>query len=500
MKYIKYLFLLFLLPGIVNANGYPLNNYYNVNNVSNNIKMLRDEVNYNINTNDTSLVLDLSNRNGVLDSDGFDFSLLDYFENNLNVIKYDGSNNNYIDGNGKVLFSIDFQTNKITLGDDLSLKDNIYVDIDDKIRDYFSNSIGYDLPANYKNIKLILVKDDYDDVRITSFKLLEQHGGAYIINPLSFSPITLNSDISFLKDGDYVKTEIIVSNPTNEEYLFDEVNNEYVSYTFEYDNEQKNIRPNGDTKVYLTIKYNNESGIVPDEVYNNGIKNDIGIMGVENEIIEGDDAINKVENPNTSSISLITLSIIIIVFGILIITLLFVSKKSKYAPLVLLLMLLIPSTLVHSEAKLKANYHSNVYIRKVDPNLLYINDFEYDIKHIFQEYCVNFGFVVDKDTYIYGKPVLHYTNNDYFEDGIAVRNKSLVTVWYFDDNNVQRGFKFIGHVNKDTTTGDSEVYIYGLEILPGTKLSYTDEQITNLFKNIDSECFIKIFLPHLQLE
>lgn len=495
MKYIKYLFLLFLLPGIVNANGYILNNYYNVNNV-NNIKMLRDEFDYNINTHDTSLVLDLSNRNGVLDFDGFEFSLLDYFESNLNVIKHDGLKGNYMDNNGKVLFNIDYQTNKFTLGDDLSLKDNIYVDIDDKIRDSFSNSIGYDLPANYKSFKLILVKDDYDDVRITSFKFLEQHGGAYIINPLSFSPTTLNSDISFLKDGDYVKTEIIVSNPTNQEYVFDEVNNEYVSYTFEYDNEQKNIRPNGDTKVYLTIKYNNESGVVPDEVYNNGIKNDIGIMGVENKIIEGDDAINKAENPNTSSTNLIALSIIIIVSGILIIILLFGSKNGKYAPLVLLLMLLIPSTLVHSEAKLKANYHSNVYIRKVDPNLLYINDYEYDIKYMFEDYCINHYF--ENNLNYYTKPELYYGKENYVENDVPVENTSIVKVWYYDNNGIERGFRFFGYVNKNTTTGDSEAYVYGLEPLPGTTLSFTDEQLSNLFMDLDSECFIELISREIE--
>ena len=173
-------------------------------------------------------------------------------------------------------------------------------------------------------------------VNIESINLIDKSETIIINSKPNINGMNLEFDLSFLNVGDYAKYEVVINNNSNKDYYIDNeskfTNSEYISYKYEFANNIDRIKPNSNTLMYITIKYNKK---VPSEKLVNGIYKEENAMRLDlTDVI--------ITNPNTY-INIIFLVIVLIT--LIVITIINITKKKKILLNVLLIgLLLIPIT------------------------------------------------------------------------------------------------------------------------------------------------------------
>ena len=140
------------------------------------------------------------------------------------------------------------------LQDDVSELDNITLPISDELKEMYESYLGFPLPENYKYIKIVFVKESPNDIFIKSMKEKETSKNGSMLSKTSRFNSTINTNVSLLKEGDYVTYEVVLHNKSNNDLNIDLSNivGEYIDYIVEYPNGKK-IKANGEQTIYLKV-------------------------------------------------------------------------------------------------------------------------------------------------------------------------------------------------------------------------------------------------------
>lgn len=140
------------------------------------------------------------------------------------------------------------------LQDDVSELDNITLPISDELKEMYESYLGFPLPENYKYIKIVFVKESPNDIFIKSMKEKETSKNGSMLSKTSRFNSTINTNVSLLKEGDYVTYEVVLHNKSNNDLNIDLSNivGEYTDYIVEYPNGKK-IKANGEQTIYLKV-------------------------------------------------------------------------------------------------------------------------------------------------------------------------------------------------------------------------------------------------------
>ena len=108
-------------------------------------------------------------------------------------------------------------------------------------------------------IILIKIPDVYaaGKVEIESIVLIEKSEDTKINSEPTINELNTSFDLGFKNVNDYAKYKIVVNNSTDEDYeISDKAENtsEYLSYEYEFENNNKVVKKNSKLIVFLTIK------------------------------------------------------------------------------------------------------------------------------------------------------------------------------------------------------------------------------------------------------
>ena len=225
------------------------------------------------------------------------------------------------------------------------------------------------------------------DVTIESIELIEKTDDTTIKEEPTIVDLKIKFNIQFKKEEDYAKYKLVIKNNTDKVLWFDErelVNDEdYVSYSINYLDTSKAIKPNSDNVVILTLKY---SKTVPSELFRSALYS----FNVTKPLVLSNE--RHILIPNT----LKTLSPIILILLISFITyggyLLYTNKKlSKNSIYLLLLSLLVIPFITKAEYRIEISADSNFSIyKKVARTCTFDGDVVANTKYIDGQYTYTY--------------------------------------------------------------------------------------------------------------
>ena len=203
-----------------------------------------------------------------------------------------------------------------------------------------------------------------DEVSIESYELVKNSVTTVELNKPKIDGLTISFDLSFVNKDDFAKYKIVVNNPTNIDY---EVNkdsdfnkSEYITYSYEFENNNNIVKANSKMTMYVTITY---SELVPVEKMKDGKFTENNKMAISLSTDTSSASMEeKEENPNTGNAYIIICSVALTVAAFSLI--LFVgTKKKKYITTCFLSLLLIPTTIFALE-KIQINVETKVTIEE----------------------------------------------------------------------------------------------------------------------------------------
>ena len=246
---------------------------------------------------------------------------------------------------------------------------------------------------------------------ISELELIDKVGEAKEKEKASFSNGKLNIDVELANPGDSLKYQIKIKNIADIQYIMNvntnELSNEYIKYTVEYENNSPIINPNQTKTIQLSIKMDKDIS-QKELMLNDGIYTDNKTINIS---LNNDNKIDN--NPNTINNIIIILSIILIT--ILLLSLLIKYKKARtILSILLIIYLLIPPQIIAIE-KIDITIESKVEINKQD---------FYTIKE-----SINNEYVYKQYPYVKGMTISEYIDTNYqneIEGGLKSINCSYI--------------------------------------------------------------------------
>ena len=201
---------------------------------------------------------------------------------------------------------------------------------------------------------------------ISKIEIIDKVGEAKEKEKASFSNGKLNIDVELANPGDSLKYQVSIKNTTNGQIIMNvntnELSNEFIKYTVEYENNNPIINPNQTKTIQLSIKMDKD--ISPQELMlNDGIYIDNKTINIS--LNNNNNNNNNIENnPNTFNNIIIILSIILIT--LILLSLLIKFKKARtILSILLIIYLLIPPQIIAIE-EIDISIESKVEINKQD--------------------------------------------------------------------------------------------------------------------------------------
>ena len=210
------------------------------------------------------------------------------------------------------------------------------------------------------------------DVGIKNISLVDSKGFVEEVSPAKAEGLNVDLDLKFREVGDEATYLLIIHNGDSEDYVLDTklgVSSKYVEYSLDSASDDNIIKAGGDTKVYITAKYNKA---VPDYLmtenkYSEIMNIKINFVGDNN--IPEETSKNAV-NPNTGN------PIVIIGIGLFITVICAVLLKNynvrKYTNMILILGLVLIPTTIMALKTVVIDVNSKVEIEKVEPITFYV--------------------------------------------------------------------------------------------------------------------------------
>ena len=202
--------------------------------------------------------------------------------------------------------------------------------------------------------------ENNSDVTIESIELIEKTDDTTIKEEPTIVDLKIKFNIQFKKEDDYAKYKLVIKNNTDKVLWFDErelvTEEDYVTYSIDYLDTSKAIKPNSDNIVILTLKY---SKTVPSELFRSALYS----FNVTKPLVLSNERHILIPNTlkNISPFILILLISFITYGGYLLYTNKKLSKNSIY--LLLLSLLLIPF-ITKAEYRIEISADSNFSIYK----------------------------------------------------------------------------------------------------------------------------------------
>ena len=242
-----------------------------------------------------------------------------------------------------------------------------------------------------------------DGVHIESVELDSKSDTTEILQDATYEDLTVNFEVDFKQLDDYVKYKIVINNTTNDDYKInkDSSKSEYISYEYNYDNNDGIAKKNSKTTIYITIKYNKE---VPTNLYNNGTYIETNKLSLN----LGDSQ----TNPKTyASIPII----IYILIMLLCISLIIFKKKTskKYLVIILIILFITPiitdaietikieiNTKINIKQTYKISYIINKIIKEEEKDNYELVEALYDDTNNNMVSCYEKKYNIGEDTYI----------------------------------------------------------------------------------------------------
>ena len=199
-----------------------------------------------------------------------------------------------------------------------------------------------------------------DTISIASASVLDSSTGVTASASISETELGVSLSAAFSNIGDYAKYEIIVDNPTDQDYEIEKTTDfagsDYFDYAFEYTNDTNIAKKNSQTTLYVTITYTTEPDATAfDATYSYKEQNLLTIN-------LGNSA--GIANPATSDPIVVVLGIMTVTSGILLLTL----SKAKHLRVFCLALVvglaLLPFNDTHAIEKIQINFASNIVIEK----------------------------------------------------------------------------------------------------------------------------------------
>ena len=199
-----------------------------------------------------------------------------------------------------------------------------------------------------------------ESVTIESITLDSKSDNTEIANEATYEGLSIKFDIKFNEVNDYAKYKIIINNQSDTDYEISENSNfddsEYITYEYNYEDNNKIAKKNTKTTMYITIKYNKE---VPEELFTDGSFIETNNLEIDlgNNTIEVPDTI---KNPMTGDNLFINVLVLFITIGISLI-LYKTTKKKQFLSLLIISVALLPIS-IYAIGKLQIKVESKVEI------------------------------------------------------------------------------------------------------------------------------------------
>ncbi len=208
---------------------------------------------------------------------------------------------------------------------------------------------------------ILPIKAEEPKVYIDNIEQLEISPGVEEKSEPVINDLIVNFDLKFTEVNSYIKYKIIIFNKDSEEYTLgsnDKNSNSYIKYEYSYENDNKVVPANSEKTMYLTIRYSKE---VPVELYKDGKYNEVHTLNLSffNNRLP-DELVNKIDNPNTNTASIIF--IILAVILSFVISFLLSSRKFKRYIRILLIIISLSPILVYAINTLYLSFSTKIEI------------------------------------------------------------------------------------------------------------------------------------------
>ena len=207
-------------------------------------------------------------------------------------------------------------------------------------------------------LNIPIINAEEKGILIKNVELIEKNGKTVELENAKFEGLDIWFKLKFFELNDNAKYKIIISNNSESDYEInkdsqDFTDEDYISYEFEYENNDELVKAGTEEEVIVKITYKKE---VPNQEFVNNTYTNDNYMNIS---FTKDD---NVQNPNTfdSIIKLIFMSVIALMVVVLLI-----AKYKKFATGLLVLTLLVP-IVTYAKELFKININANVIIQKVE--------------------------------------------------------------------------------------------------------------------------------------
>lgn len=207
-------------------------------------------------------------------------------------------------------------------------------------------------------LNIPIINAEEKGILIKNVELVEKNGKTVELENAKFEGLDIWFKLKFFELNDNAKYKIIISNNSESDYEInkdsqDFTDEDYISYEFEYENNDELVKAGTEEEVIVKITYKKE---VPNQEFVNNTYTNDNYMNIS---FTKDD---NVQNPNTFDpiIKLIFMSVIALMVVVLLI-----AKYKKFATGLLVLTLLVP-IVTYAKELFKININANVIIQKVE--------------------------------------------------------------------------------------------------------------------------------------
>ncbi len=201
-------------------------------------------------------------------------------------------------------------------------------------------------------------------VEISNVVEQERHGNAFVINQPTYRGLTINNNIAFDIEGDYVTFKATIRNSTEDNYKIESNNTTsetgYVTYSFEFPDNSNVVKAHSLKDVLITIKYVHA---VPADRLVNGDYTETSRVPITLK-----NTSNRIVNPKTTTTYGLVIAIgIVALLGFSI----FLYRKNRKAGSLLLLVTLIAPVATYAVQSLTVEFNTRIEVDK-DPKFCVI--------------------------------------------------------------------------------------------------------------------------------
>ena len=221
-------------------------------------------------------------------------------------------------------------------------------------------------------LSVSVVRANNDKVIIEKIDRIEKSDDVLVKDPV-INGYRIDFDIKFKNVGDFVKYRIIVNNKDSEDYTLspsDRSDNNYISYEYLYEDNNKVIVSGARKALIVVITYNKE---IPDNLFKDGVYSDThstSLSFYNNRLPE--EEMKRIENPKTGTASVL-LIMLTILLSFMISLVLSNRKVKRYLNIFILFIMLLSPIMVYAISNLFITINSKVEVVQASKKVCFYN-------------------------------------------------------------------------------------------------------------------------------